>query len=64
MLEFEYGTALVATFAPLEGGREFGALLALEFLDERRSTVREQCADFLCGKPAGLYDMERMISDN
>ena len=21
-------------------------------------------ADYLCGKPAGLYDMERMISEN
>ena len=30
MLEFEYGPALVGAFAPLEGGRKFGTLLALE----------------------------------
>ena len=49
MLEFEYGAALVGAFAPLESGREFGSLLALESLNERRVPAPEQCRDFLCG---------------
>ena len=46
VLELKYGAALVGAFAPLEGGSEFGSLLALEFLDERSATVFEKFCNF------------------
>ena len=50
MLEFEYGAAFVGAFAPLEGGRKFGTLLALETLYGCGATVREKFLYFTCGE--------------